>query len=49
MYHDTKVLNHGQIDRWNIVATLNYPPRAEEVAIVLARVPSMASEPTRGT
>ncbi|MCK9985909.1 MAG: cobaltochelatase CobS [Azoarcus sp.] len=40
MYHGTQVLNHAQIDRWNIVATLNYLPRDEEVAIVLARVPA---------
>jgi cobaltochelatase CobS len=33
-------LNHAQIDRWNIVATLNYLPNEEEVAIVLARVPA---------
>jgi len=39
MYHGTQVLNHAQIDRWNIVATLNYLPHDEEVAIVLARVP----------
>jgi cobaltochelatase CobS len=29
MYHGTQVLNHAQIDRWNIVATLNYLPQAE--------------------
>lgn len=40
MYHGTQVLNHAQIDRWNIVATLNYLARDEEVAIVLARVPA---------
>jgi cobaltochelatase CobS len=40
MYHGTQVLNHAQIDRWNIVATLNYLPPEEEVAIVLARVPA---------
>ena len=40
MYHGTQVLNHAQIDRWNIVATLNYLPHDEEVAIVLARVPA---------
>ena len=39
MYHGAQRLNHAQIDRWNIVATLNYLPRDEEVAIVLARVP----------
>ena len=39
LYHGTQVLNHAQIDRWNIVATLNYLTHDEEVAIVLARVP----------
>lgn len=41
MYHGTHALNHGQIDRWNIVATLDYLPHEEEAAIVLARVPDM--------
>ena len=40
LYHGTQVLNHAQIDRWNIVATLNYLSAAEELAIVLARVPA---------
>ena len=35
MYHGTQVLNHAQIDRWNIVATLNYLSPQEEAAIVL--------------
>jgi len=39
LYHGAQRLNHAQIDRWNIVATLNYLPRDEEVAIVQARVP----------
>jgi cobaltochelatase CobS len=39
LYHGAQRLNHAQIDRWNIVAALNYLPREEEVAIVLARVP----------
>ncbi|HXG28360.1 MAG TPA: AAA family ATPase [Nevskiales bacterium] len=47
MYHGTQVLNHAQIDRWNIVATLNYLPRDEEVAIVLARVPEKNTEKGR--
>jgi cobaltochelatase CobS len=42
-----KRLNHAQIDRWNIVATLNYLPADEEVAIVLARVPAMATDTGR--
>jgi len=32
-------LNHAQIDRWNIVATLNYLSHDEEVSIVQGRVP----------
>jgi len=44
LYHGAQRLNHAQIDRWNIVASLNYLPRDEEVAIVQARVPSLASE-----
>ena len=44
MYHGTQVLNHAQIDRWNIVATLNYLGAHEEVAIVLARVPELDTE-----
>jgi cobaltochelatase CobS len=42
MYHGAQRLNHAQIDRWNIVATLNYLPAAEEAAIVRARVPGLA-------
>ena len=42
LYHGTQVLNHAQLDRWNIVATLNYLPRSEEVAIVQGRVPRYA-------
>ena len=42
LYHGAQRLNHAQIDRWNIVAALNYLPAAEEAAIVLARVPRLA-------
>ena len=47
LYHGAQRLNHAQIDRWNIVATLNYLPADEEVAIVLARVPAMATDAGR--
>ena len=39
LYHGTQQLNQGQMDRWNIVTTLNYLPHDDEVAIVLARHP----------
>ena len=47
LYHGAQRLNHAQIDRWNIVATLNYLPAAEEAAIVLARVPALADDAGR--
>ena len=40
-YQGTQLLNHAQLDRWNLVASLDYLSPEEEVAIVLARVPSM--------
>ena len=48
LYHGAQRLNHAQMDRWNIVAALNYLPAAEEMAIVAARVPSLA-DPARHT
>lgn len=39
LYHGTHQLNHAQMDRWNIVANLNYLTPEKEVAIVLGRVP----------
>lgn len=39
LYHGTQPLNQGQLDRWHIVATLNYLAHDNEVEIVLARVP----------
>ena len=47
LYHGAQRLNHAQMDRWNIVATLNYLPAAEEMAIVAARVPSLAAPAQR--
>lgn len=45
LYHGAQRLNHAQIDRWNIVASLDYLAANEEAAIVLARVPAMISKP----
>ena len=47
LYHGAQRLNHAQIDRWNIVATLNFLRRDEEVAIVQARVPALAGPEQR--
>ena len=41
IYHGTQVLNQGQMDRWDVVAALNYlEPHAEE-RIVKAKVPHL--------
>jgi cobaltochelatase CobS len=47
LYHGTQQINQGQMDRWNIVATLNYLPHDAEVEIVLAKAPSYDTEKGR--
>src|SRR5436305_2112374 len=47
LYHGTQQINQGQMDRWNIVTTLNYLPHDNEVNIVLAKVPSYAAAPEK--
>src|SRR5580698_6262243 len=44
LYHGTQQINQGQLDRWNIVATLNYLPHDAECNIVLAKVPDYDNE-----
>src|ERR1700744_4092707 len=46
LYHGTQQINQGQMDRWNIVATLNYLPHAMETAIVLAKLGADAKDAT---
>ena len=43
LYHGTQQINQGQMDRWNIVATLNYLAHGQEVEIVMAK---MGIDPT---
>ena len=38
LYHGTQQINQGQMDRWNIVATLNYLPHDDETQIILSKV-----------
>jgi len=42
LYQGTQLLNHGQMDRWDIVAALNYLEPSEEQKIVLAKVPELS-------
>ena len=37
LYHGTQQINQGQMDRWNIVATLNYLKFEKELEIILAK------------
>jgi cobaltochelatase CobS len=49
LYHGTQQINQGQMDRWNIVATLNYLPHDDEVRIVLAKAKDYDVEEGRRT
>lgn len=44
LYHGTQQINQGQMDRWNIVATLNYLPHDDEVKIVASKVQGYAGD-----
>jgi cobaltochelatase CobS len=41
LYHGTQAINQGQMDRWNIVTTLNYLAPEVELKILLGRVPTL--------
>ena len=43
LYHGTQQINQGQMDRWNIVATLNYLESDAEEEIILSKVPAYNS------
>ena len=47
LYHGTQQINQGQMDRWSLVATLNYLRIDAEVAIVLAKCPHYNTEKGR--
>ena len=47
LYHGTQQINQGQLDRWNIIATLNYLPHDEELGIALAKSPGYQTEAGR--
>ena len=42
LYQGTQLLNHGQMDRWDIVAALNYLEPSEEQKILMAKVPELS-------
>ncbi len=44
LYHGTQPINQGQMDRWNIVVTLNYLSFEKEREIVLRKNPAATSK-----
>jgi cobaltochelatase CobS len=47
LYHGTQQINQAQMDRWSIIATLNYLPHAQESAIVLSKCKAFDTESGR--
>ncbi|MEK9637277.1 MAG: hypothetical protein VW060_09430, partial [Acidimicrobiaceae bacterium] len=48
LYHGTQLLNQAQVDRWDIVARLDYLSPDAEAGIVSARVPSVDADALGG-
>jgi cobaltochelatase CobS len=44
LYHGTQQINQAQMDRWSLVATLNYLSIEAESAIILAKAPQYDNE-----
>lgn len=44
LYHGTQQINQGQMDRWNIVTTLNYLEHDTEMEIVLSKEPAFKTK-----
>ena len=38
LYHGTQPINQGQLDRWNIVTSLNYLNNSEEIKIIIGKI-----------
>jgi cobaltochelatase CobS len=49
LYHGVQQINQAQMDRWSLVATLNYLSHDAESAIVLGKAPHYNSEEGRKT
>ncbi|MGC1494284.1 MAG: cobaltochelatase subunit CobS [Sulfitobacter sp.] len=49
LYHGTQQINQGQMDRWSLVATLNYLSIDAETAIVLSKNPHYNTSEGRKT
>ena len=47
LYQGTQVINQGQMDRWDIVAALNYLKPEEEEKILLSKIVELSSDKTK--
>ncbi len=47
LYHGTQQINQGQMDRWSLLACLNYLSHSDETEIVLGKVPNFNNEKGR--
>ena len=47
LYHGTQQINQAQMDRWSLVATLNYLSHDAEAAIILSKAPHYNTEKGR--
>ncbi len=45
LYHGTQLLNQAQVDRWDMVAKLDYLAADDEIGVVSARVPTLRARP----
>ncbi len=43
IYHGTNLINQAQMDRWNIVSSLNYMSEEQEIAILLKKLPFLVN------
>ena len=44
LYHGVQPINQGQMDRWNIVTTLNYLSKEKELEILFAKAPELKKD-----
>ncbi len=49
IYHGTNLINQAQMDRWNIVAALNYLPEAQELEILQKKLPFLSTKNHQNT
>ena len=47
LYHGTQQINQGQMDRWNIISSLNYLNNSEEEKIILSKVKELNNKEDR--